>query len=852
MSLIKLLTHFFIFLTFWICQPLQAQLFKNTKAKRQASNFYKEDPTALDSIVDFSTNNFSTYKGSTPKYFELLHTQLIITPSFENRSIQGTALLKMHAHFYPQSEIILDAKGMEFDSITYSLDYFKTPLEYQYDGMKLSIQLPELALYKDTFNLKIQYTAYPHQLDSKQSELGQGAYFINHQQSNPYRSTVLWTQGQTEASSCWFPTFDAINQKTSQEIIVTVPDSMVSISNGTLINSRKNKDGTRTDYWKQDQRHSPYLSALVVGPFIKTEVHWKNLPISYYTLPNHKESSKHIFGRTPEMMEFFSNILNYEYPWDNYKQVSVYDFVAGAMENSSLSIYNETLMGSKQDLHDKVWDHDLIIAHELMHHWFGNLVTPKSWSHLTLSESFANYGENLWLEHWKGKADAHVLRYQKYQRYLHEYTYKKAESIVQNHYLKPNEIFNRHRYDKGGIVLHLLRNYIGDEAFFKALNLFLKTYEYKTAEVHQLRIAFEEITGQDLNWFFEQWFYHPGHPIVDIQHSFDENNKNIVIKVEQKQINNLKVDVPLHRMLVDVGFIYKDSLITHEIEILNRFETFTFKSDHQPLVINIDPGKNQVWEANYNYTNEELALIYENSDEVLDKIFVIDQFKSRLNYTISADVLLPNIEKQHWFVRERIIDLMSRFKENYRQKTIKTLQSLLQSNLATERNKALLTLQLMKHESILNIARSTLKKDSSYLVISTCLKIIAENNNVEAYNLAKLYTDIRNPAIENVLVDIFASHPKPEDLEYFKRSALSIVHYYSRDIFKHFERYLLAVDEEVFNNGLETIIDIIENEYPNQRVFYAKRLIKSLYSISIGESNMTEYKKKRLRELDIK
>ncbi len=231
-------------------------------------------------------------------------------------------------------------------------------------------------------------------------------YFINADGSDKNKPTQIWTQGETEASSCWFPTIDAPNQKTSQEIYITVPNKFVTLSNGKLISQTKNGNN-RTDYWKMDQKHAPYLFFMGVGEYEIIKDSYKNIPVNYYVEKEYAPYAKDIFGLTPEMIGFFSDKLGVEYPWNKYSQIVGRDYVSGAMENTTAVIHGEQAYQKPGQLIDENVQENTI-AHELFHHWFGNLVTSESWSNLTLNESFANYSEYLWREHKYGKVDAEM------------------------------------------------------------------------------------------------------------------------------------------------------------------------------------------------------------------------------------------------------------------------------------------------------------------------------------------------------------------------------------------------------------------------------------------------------------
>ena len=350
-----------------------------------------------------------TYRKEKDKVTVLEHTKLNVSFNFKEKQLNGEAWLTLQPHFYETNKVALDAKAM----VIHSVQLNNAELPYNYDGLKLLIDLPKKYKKEEKYTLYIKYTARPEKVKQKGSSAitqAKGLYFINADGLDKTRPTQIWTQGETEASSCWFPTIDSPNQKTSQEIYITVPDRYKTLSNGKLASQTNNNNGTRTDYWNFTQKHAPYLFFMGVGEFEIVKDSYKNIPIEYYVEKKYAANAKDIFGLTPEMMQFFSEKLGVEYPWNKYSQFVGRDYVSGAMENTTAVIHGEQAYQMPGQLIDENVQENTI-AHELFHHWFGNLVTAESWSNLALNESFANYSEYLWREYKYGKnnADAHLL-----------------------------------------------------------------------------------------------------------------------------------------------------------------------------------------------------------------------------------------------------------------------------------------------------------------------------------------------------------------------------------------------------------------------------------------------------------
>ena len=270
-------------------------------------------------------------------------------------------------------------------------------------------------------------------------------FFINPNNEDPEKPQQIWTQGETEWNSRWFPTTDKPNERCTQEMYLTVADKYVTLSNGLLKSSKKNADGTRTDYWKMDMPHAPYLFMIAVGEFAVVKQTWENIPVEYYVEPAYKADAKKIFNHTPEILSFFSKITGVKYPWQKYSQVVVRDYVSGAMENTTGVIYGDFVQKTERELIDN--HNDGIVAHEMFHHWFGDYVTCESWANLTMNEGFANYSEYLWFEHKYGREEADRHRRNEINGYLGSVGQGGAHALIHWGYNDKEDRFDAHSYN---------------------------------------------------------------------------------------------------------------------------------------------------------------------------------------------------------------------------------------------------------------------------------------------------------------------------------------------------------------------------------------------------------------------
>ncbi len=491
------------------------------------------------SYRDDQSNKMDIYRSESEKINDLVHTKLDLKFDYQKEEVNGEAWITLKPHFYETNKLTLDAKAMLIHDVELVKGASKKKLNFTNDDWQLFINLDKTYKKDEEYTVYIKYTARPNEVKQQGSAAitdAKGIYFINPRGEDPNKPTQIWTQGETVASSCWFPTIDNPNQKTSEEIYLTVPDQYVTLSNGKLEKQTKNSDGTRTDYWNFTQKHAPYLFFVGIGDFAIVKDKWKNKEVNYYVEHEYEPYAKEIFGDTPEMMQFFSDLLKYDYPWNKYSQIVGRDYVSGAMENTTATLHQENAQQKPGQLIDgNIWEGT--IAHELFHHWFGDLVTMESFGNLTVNESLANYSEYLWFEHKYGKDKAEEDRYNDLEGYKRDPA-NFNKNLVRVHYNAQEDMFDGVSYNKGGKgILHMLRSYLGDEAFFAGLSKYLHDNEYGTAEAAQFRLAFEAVSGRDLNWFFDQWYFGNGQPKINIAYDYNSSAKKVKVTIIQTQSN---------------------------------------------------------------------------------------------------------------------------------------------------------------------------------------------------------------------------------------------------------------------------------------------------------------------------
>ena len=753
-------------------------------------------------IVIFCTlslfSQSATYSPEKDKVHDLIHTKLKVDFNFKEQQLNGEEWVTLKSHFYDTDKVILDAKAMLIHKISMN----NKPLAYNYDDFKLIIDLPRAYKRTEEFTIYIKYTARPEKVKQKGSAAitsAKGLYFINPTGLDKTKPTQIWTQGETEASSCWFPTIDAPNQKTSQEIYITVPQKYVTLSNGKLENQQKNNNGTRTDYWNFTQKHAPYLFFMGVGEYEIIKDSYKKIPVDYYVEKKYAPYAKEIFGNTPEMLAFFSKITGIEYPWNKYAQIVGRDYVSGAMENTTAVIHGEKAYQMPGQLIDENI-HENTIAHEAFHHWFGNLVTAESWSNLTVNESFANYSEYLWRAHKYGKddADAHLL--ETVEGYKNGQNFDKH--LVRFKYQDKEDMFDGVSYNKGGAILHMLRNYLGDEAFYAGLNNYLTTNKYGTAEAHQLRLAFEAVTGKDLNWFFNQWYFNSGHPKLEVSYDFNKLRKTVTVNILQNQENEFKFPFA-------IDIFEGNKRIRHTIFVEGKDASFTFPFLKQPTLIQVnadgvllcDIFENKVL-SDYIYQLKH-AENYQHKKEAFVEVAKKQEDKKAFDAIVnamSADfykiriLALENINLGNKNSKKRVIDKIKEIAVNDQKTLVKAA--------------AIETLGKLTAPEFIPIFEKGLES-KSYAVLGKSLVSMYYVNKELAIQKSKTLPVAVKESIANPLTRIYLEENDDDELTFIAGNVMSGM-YLSQDK-KTQSLYKKAYDKIAKSNNTEAIKNLAED-----------------------------------------
>jgi aminopeptidase N len=704
------------------------------------------------------------YRATQPRINDLIHTKLDVRFDYKKRYMYGKEWVTLKPHFYPTDTLRLDAKGMDIKNISVVKNGKNIPLNYKYqDSLSLAIQLDKVYHNNETYTVYIDYTSKPNELHVKGSAAindAKGLYFINPDGTEKDKPTQIWTQGETESSSCWFPTIDQGQQKTTEEIAMTVPAKYVTLSNGLLKSQKVNGDGTRTDVWKQDLPHSPYLFMMAVGDFKVYKDKWRDKEVSYYLEPKYAPYAKEIFGMTPELIEFYSKTLGVDYPWAKYAQIVVRDYVSGAMENTSATLHGVYVQGTRRELLDAYYnDGRSTIAHELFHQWFGDYVTAESWSNLTVNESFANFSEIMWAEYKYGKDEADAHSYKDMLTYMANPA-NKTKDLVRFHYNDKEDVFDAVTYQKGGRILNMLRNYLGYEAFYKGLGIYLKTNAFKAGEPQQLRLALEEASGRDLNWFFNQWYYNAGHPSLKISYKWDDASKTQTVYLQQTQ------DADAFKLPMAIDIYAGGKKTRHKVWMNDKADTLTFASAVKPDLVNVDGDKILLAQKTDNKTLDEYVFQYFNAPLYLDRFEAITKAATEQGNEGARKVMLAALKDKYYGLRIKAILGLNMTNDDVRNPAQPILLSLAQTDPNTlVRAAAITALGKLKASGMMNTFRDALKSES-YAVQGAALSAIALQDPETGLSLAKPFEKDNKGAFTAALVRVYGSAGSDAEFPY--------------------------------------------------------------------------------------
>jgi len=796
---------------------------------------HKEQPIVvnLDTIeASAILPEAATYQASATRLSDILHTKLDIRFDWTKQYLYGKATLTVKPYFYPTSTLELDARGMEIKEVALVTAAAKTPLEYKYENDLITIKLNKEYKNTEQYTVLIEYVSKPNELKKSGGSAAikddKGLYFINPEGKEKEKPRQIWTQGETQSNSVWFPTIDRPNERMTQEIYITVNKKFVTLSNGELVFSTDNGDSTRTDYWKMELPHAPYLAMIAVGEFAVVKDKWKELEVNYYVEKEYEPYARAIFGNTPEMIAFFSSKLDVPFRWNKYSQVVASDYVSGAMENTTATLHGDFMQRTDRELLDKT--HEEVISHELFHQWFGDLVTCESWSNLPLNESFATYGEYLWEEYKYGldAADAHSAESR--AGYLSE-AEQKQTNLIRFQYGDKEDMFDAHSYNKGGQVLHMLRKYVGDDAFFASLKLYLEVNKFTSVEIHHLRLAFEKVTGEDLNWFFNQWFLSSGHPQLLINTEYDAINKKQKIHIQQVQD---LTKIPLFKLPMYIDIYTNSKVERKKITVTKASETFEFDALQQPDLVNADAEKMLLCNKEEEKTIKEWAFQYNKAPLYLDRHEALAALARQAKDSLSTQIILSALNDKFWGIRAAVISVLKDIQPGYETEIKNKLVAIVEKDgRSAVRSTAIDYLSANFKDDDLQTHYKNALNDKAYSVLSSALTAIARTNPAEGLKLSQKYENEKNNDVLSAIAGLYSTYGSDENNDFFIKAEKKFQGFSKISFINDYTSFLLKTkNDTTINSGIIVLKNIVEDEGLSKWVtYYAKKSILDLATL---------------------
>ena len=629
------------------------------------------------------------------------HIFLNLILDVPNQSFKGTCTTTITPVRPGIEQLTMDAVDLDIESVLID----GVSQEFDYDGEQIQIHLQQPAT-TEAIKVEIGYS-----VDHPQ----RGLYFIQPTENYPNKPTQVWTQGEDEDSRFWFPCFDYPGQLATSEIRVKVPTGFKAISNGELVNTENVDDGV-IYHWSQQQVHPTYLMTLAVGDFAVIEDEWRDKPVTYYVEKGREEDAKRSMGKTPRMVEFLSNKYGYDYPYPKYAQVCVDDFIFGGMENTSTTLLTDRCLLDERAATDNMRTESLVL-HELAHQWFGDLVVIKHWSHAWIKEGMASYAEVFWTEEEYGKDDAAYYLLNEARTYISEDSTRYRRPIVTNVYREAIELYDRHLYEKGACVYHMIRAILGDELFDKAIQTFVKDNAHNTVETVDLLRAIDKATGYNLMFLFDQYVFRGGHPDYKVAYSWDGDNKLAKLTVTQKQAKNNSDSKELFDLKIPVafGYISKSSqpeFKTVSLHIHQPEQSFYFPLEKKPDFVSFDVNNSFLKTVTLQYPVAELKKQLKQDPDPISRIYAADALAKKGGLEVVKALAKSLTEDSFWGVRVEVAKKLGKIKLN---QAAKALEEGLKDEDARVRRTVITALSNFKHPVVYDkIANCLQQGDTSY------------------------------------------------------------------------------------------------------------------------------------------
>ncbi len=665
--------------------------------------------------------------------YHVIHYRLVLSLDLEKKECAGHAIITL-VPLRPDLDIVnLDAADLNIRRVTMN----DVPLESSVRGETLAIALGKPFGLADTLTLDVGYSVTSPQ---------RGLYFIQPDSGVSERQLQAWTQGEATDNHYWFPCYDAPNDLSTSETIITVDDHLTAVSNGALVEQRHDaKHHTTTFHWSESKPHVSYLISLAVGTYVDVADSLGSLPIHNYVYPFQVPDAMRSFGNTPDMIDYFSKKTGYPYPWEKYGHVLVEDFMFSGEENVSVAtLTDRTIHDARAHLD---FSSDPLVAHELAHQWWGDLVSFRDWSQAWLSEGFATYFEMVYEEHAQGHDAAAKVLHDAQQLVVNSDRFDARRPTVCVRYVSPMDLFDNRIYQKGACVLSMLRFVLGDELFWKSVKYYVHTFAYQNVETNDFKIVIEEATGYNLEWFFHEWLYRAGYPEFYIETAWDKKTQSARVMVQQRQ----KIDslTPVFRMPVEIEVWVHDVPTTYRVEITRQQDTFSFPAYQEPNLVIFDKGGQLLKRVTFNKSTAEWLYQLRHAEEASDRLIAIDELQWIVDSSAVRKILESvMLEDNNSDVRRDATWAIGSVKSTDESELLVKAYG---DREAGVRAASVASLGRYRGENSISTLRHAYERDSSYAAVAAALRSLtrADSAHRREYLLEGLRRDSYNESIRS-------------------------------------------------------------------------------------------------------
>ncbi|MAL64703.1 MAG: hypothetical protein CMF94_01230 [Candidatus Marinimicrobia bacterium] len=679
----------------------------------------------------FAADDNAPLNRTKDRHVDIKHIKINVSVDLKTKSVFGYVTHTLSPLKNELKSFTLDGDDMIIRRVRMK----DQDLEFNHSGNKIHIELPNTIGWNDTVDVRIDYSAYPRK----------GTYFFGPDESYPDQPWQAWTQGETEDNHHWVPLYDYPNERATFETILTVDKKFQAVSNGELVSLKKNENGTHTWHWRENFPMVAYLISFAVGEFEKVEDSYKDIPVNYWVYKENRKETNRSFGLTTDMMKVFGDLSGIEYPYEKYDQIIVDNFMFGGMENITLTHNTDRTM------HDEFASPDVssegLVAHELAHQWYGDMLTTRNWENIWLNEGFATFLSRVYRHMKFGQDEGEYIRYGEMQSYFGS-NKRWSRPTVCNKYYNPIDLFDGHVYAKGSLILSMMENVLGKDAFWKAVKHYTKENQYKCVETQDFKKSIEEVTGQNLDWFFKQWLYEAGYPKYDVKWNYLQRNRSVQLRIKQTQKGNLfkmPIKIRIDKKEHEVWVKEKDFMI--EIPALKRPEMVIFNS-----------GSLVLSELTFNKPISEWILQLERSPHVLDRISAINVLKDKKGRRVVELALLKAAESDtFWGVRREAIYALASHKSK---KYAKELMSISQGQDNRVRRAIWFSLRNYKKNSeVSNFLQEVIDTDKKYYSVSDAFKalVIVDSSAAKSKVEGLLERDSHTDVIRKSAISYFGS-----------------------------------------------------------------------------------------------